>query len=139
MTRIHIPRGLPASGKSTLARRLAATTGAVHVELDAIKRQVWPDVPTAYDPYSGPGLAVQEAFELEVAVLLAAGRDVVADRTSLNPEGLRRLERLAPSARFVIHDLRGQLLADCIRRDAARPAATRVGPDSIRALHHRWL
>lgn len=136
MTVIHAPRGLPGSGKSTLARQLAAT-GAAHIELDAIKRRVWPNVPTLYDPYSGPGLAVQEAFEQEIAAHLAAGRDVIADRTNLNTEGLRRLDRLG--ARLVIHDLRGVRLADCLARDAARPPATRIGADGIRNLHHRWL
>lgn len=136
MTVIHTPRGLPGSGKSTLARRITAT-GAVHVELDVIKRRVWPNVPTLYDPYSGPGLQVQEAFEAEIAAHLAAGRDVICDRTNLNPEGLRRLERLG--ARLVIHDLRGVRLADCIRRDAARPPHARIGAAGIRNLHRRWL
>lgn len=133
---LHLPRGLPASGKSTLARRLAAT-GAAHVALDAHRRRVWPDCPPSWDPYAGRGLAVQVAFEAEVAALLAAGRDVVADRTNLNGEGLRRLEALG--ARLVIHDLRGMPLADCLARDAARPPADRVGEDGIRALHRRWL
>lgn len=137
MTAVHVPRGLPGSGKSTLSRLIAATTGAVHVELDAHRRRLWPACPPSWDPYRGPGLAVQEAFEAEVAGWLAAGRDVVADRTSLNPEGLRRLERLG--GRLVIHDLRGVRLADCLARDAARPRPQRVGPDGIRALHHRWL
>ena len=38
--RLHLPRGLPGSGKSTVARRLASQ-GAVHVELDAFKRRLW--------------------------------------------------------------------------------------------------
>lgn len=137
MNTIHAPRGLPAAGKSTLARRLAAATGAVHVELDVIKLRVWPDVPHIYDPYSWPGLAVQQAFEAEVSAHLAAGRDVIADRTNLNCEGLRRLERLG--GRLVIYDLRGARLADCVARDAARPPRTRIGVDGIRELHRRWL
>jgi predicted kinase len=133
---LHLPRGLPASGKTTLARRLAAQ-GAAHVALDAHRRRVWPDCPPSWDPYSGRGLAVQAAFEAEVAGWLAAGRDVVADRTNLNGEGLRRLEALG--GRLVIHDLRHVRLADCLARDAARPPADRVGEDGIRALHRRWL
>jgi predicted kinase len=132
----HVIRGLQASGKSTLARRLAVA-GAVHVELDEVRRRVWPDCPRSWDPYSGPGLRVQETYEAAVARQLAAGRDVVIDRTNLNPEGLRRLERLG--ARLVIHDLRHVPLADCIARDAARPAATRVGEAAIRATWDRWL
>lgn len=135
---LHLPRGLPGCGKSTLARKLAAT-GAVHVELDAHRRRVWPACPRSWDPYTGPGLAVQVAFEAEIAELLAAGRDVVADRTNLHPEGIRRLQQLAPQARLVVHDLRGVPLGACIARDAARPWRERVGESEIRALAERWL
>lgn len=133
---LHIPRGLPGAGKTTLARRLAAA-GAVHVELDAHRRRLWPDCPPSWDPYRGRGMAVQAAFEAEVVGWLAAGRDVVADRTNLAVEGLRRLERLG--GRLMIHDLRGIPVADCLARDAARPGGERVGPDGIHALHHQWL
>ena len=134
---IHAPRGLPGSGKTELSRLIAAATGAVHVELDAHRRRIWPNCPPSWDPYSGPGLIVQTSYEQEIAALLAAGRDVVADRTNLHPEGLRRIERLG--GRLVIHDLRRVPLADCLARDATRPHPQRVGPDGIRALNHRWL
>jgi len=132
----HVIRGLQASGKTTLSLLLAAQ-GAVHMPLDEVRRRVWPSCPRSWDPYSGPGLRVQVAFEAAVAVELAAGRDVVIDRTNLNVEGLRRLERLG--ARLVIHDLREVSLGDCIARDAARPAATRVGEAAIRVSWDRWL
>ncbi|MCZ4513510.1 AAA family ATPase, partial [Streptomyces sp. ActVer] len=134
--RLHAPRGLPGAGKSTLARRLAAA-GAAHVELDVHRRRLWPDCPPSWDPYRGPGVAVQAAFEAEIAGWLAAGRDVVADRTNLHPRGLHRLERLG--ARLVIYDLRDVPLADCVARDAARPPRDRIGGDAIRALAGRWL
>ena len=69
--------------------------------------------------------------------MIICGSFVIADRTNLNTEGLRRLEALG--ARLVIHDLRNVRLADCLARDAARPSATRVGADGIRALANRWL
>lgn len=134
---IHAPRGLPAAGKSTLAHHLATRTGAVHVELDTHRHRIWPDCPPSWDPYHGRGLAVQRAFEEEITAHLAAGRDVIADRTNLAIEGLRRLERLG--GRLVIHDLRHIPLTDCLNRDANRPASQRVGPDGIHALHQRWI
>lgn len=138
MPRLHLPVGLPGSGKSTVSRALAAR-GAAHVELDAHRRRVWPDCPPSWDPYAGRGLLVQEAFEAEIAGLLAAGRDVVADRTNLHPEGIRRLQLLAPQARLTVHELSGVPLAVCIARDAARPVAVRVGELGIRLLWARWL
>ncbi|ARX81581.1 hypothetical protein SMD44_00979 [Streptomyces alboflavus] len=111
----------------------------VHVELDVVRRRVWPGCPPSWDPYSGEGLAVQVAFEAAVVAGLAAGRDVVADRTSLNPEGIRRLKRLAPHAQIVMHSLVHVPLTVCIERDAVRPIGERVGKEGIWALHDRWI
>lgn len=135
---LHLPRGLPGSGKTTLARRLAEA-GVVHIELDVIRRRVWPQCPPSWDPYSGEGLAVQAAFEAAVLAELAAGRDVCADRTNLDGRAAARLRLLAPHARVVVHDLRHVPLEVCIARDAARPVATRVGEAGIRELWGRWL
>lgn len=136
---IHAPRGLQASGKSTLSRRIADATGAVHVDLDAIRRRVWPDCPPVWDPHSGPGLRVQAAFEADVAAVLASGRDVIVDRTNVDPCDLARLRVIAPHARLLIHDLTAVPLAACIARDAVRPDAAQVGEDGIRALYQRWI
>lgn len=130
--------GSPGSGKSALARGFAAG-GAVHVELDVFKRRLWPDVPSLYDPYSGRGLEVHLAWEAAVVAALVAGRDVVADRTHLDPRARERLELLAPWARAVVHDLTGVPLGECIRRDAGRPVGERVGEAGIRELWGRWL
>lgn len=136
---LHIPRGLPGCGKSTLARRLAAG-GAAHVELDVFKRRLWPGCPVLYDPYAGRGLTVHLAWEAEVLRHLAADRDVVADRTHLDPRAADRLRRLAPDARVIVHDMTAVPLAVCIARDAGRrDPLTRIGEPGIRALHDRWI
>lgn len=135
---LHLPRGLPGSGKSTLAGCLAVQ-GAAHVELDVLRRRVWPGCPRSWDPYTGEGLRVQTAFEAEVVRLLPAGRDVVADRTHLDPRSAWRLRALAPWASAVVHDLTGVPLEVCLARDARRPVGERVGEAAIRELYERWL
>lgn len=138
MPRLHLPVGLPGSGKSTLARELAAA-GAVHVELDVFKRRLWPDCPPLYDPYAGRGLAVHLAWEAQVLAQLAAGRDVVADRTNLDPRAARRLLAAAPHVRLVVHDLRQVPVGVCVARDGVRPVGERVGEAGIRDLWLRWI
>jgi len=135
----HAPMGLQGSGKTTLSRQLAAATGAVHIDLDPIRRRVWPDCPASWDPHAGRGLVVQRAFEAAVVEQLASGRDVIVDRTNLDPRDIGRLRVIAPDARLIVHDLRHVPLELCIARDAARPRPQRVGEDGIRQLHQRWL
>jgi hypothetical protein len=36
--------GLPGAGKTTLAKRLAPTLGAVHFNADAVRANLWPDL-----------------------------------------------------------------------------------------------
>jgi hypothetical protein len=132
---IHLPRGLPASGKSTLARRLAAPVPPMSPSTSTVA--VCGRTARRRGTRIGPGAGGAGRVRGGGGRASGAGRDVVADRTSLNPEGLRRLEALG--GRLVIHDLRHVRLADCLARDAARPPADRVGEDGIRALHRRWL
>jgi hypothetical protein len=89
MTRLLITRGLPASGKTTLARRA----------------------------------------------------DVIVDDTNLRTTAVREWAQLAARFRatFEVHDLTEVPLAECIRRDAARPDGERVGEQTIRRMHDRYL
>jgi predicted kinase len=45
MPKLTLIRGLPGSGKSTMARKIAIDTGALHVEAD-----MWVDYSRRYDP-----------------------------------------------------------------------------------------
>jgi hypothetical protein len=83
MTRLLITRGLPASGKTTFARKLQPRVVRVNRE--------W------------ARLAARFRATLEV------------------------------------HDLTEVPLAECLRRDAARPAGERVGERTIRRMHDRYL
>lgn len=137
---VHVIQGLQGAGKSTLARELAATSGAVHVELDAVRRRVWPDAPREWDPYRGRGLTVQRAFEDELLAWVLAGRDVISDRTNLTAVGRARLELLlAGAADIVEHSLLHVPVETCIARDAARSPETRVGADVITRTYWRYL
>lgn len=81
--------GLPGSGKTTLARELAAEIGAVHVRIDTIEAAL---VSSGVVAAAGGWEAVPEAgYRVAYAVtrdLLLAGHDVVAD--SVNPLAITR-------------------------------------------------
>jgi predicted kinase len=83
--------GLPGSGKSTFARRLAPATGAVLVESDALRRRL----------FRRPTHAPRENAALFAAVhaamdeLLADGVPVVLDATNLTASERRPLRAIA--------------------------------------------
>lgn len=127
---IHVMSGLPASGKSTLAREL----GVPRFNLDEYRAMLG---------FTGEGwsrdrehLAVTAMLEGALAVA-RQGSDIVLDNTHLN----RRLPRLykdnfilLPDARFEVHDLTDVPIEECVRRDVRRIGSAYVGEDVIRKL-----
>ena len=83
--------GLPGTGKSYVARKLAEKLPFAILQTDAVRKAVFPH-PT-YEP-SESGLVYQVCHEL-MARLLAQGVRVVFDATNLSESGRRVLYRIA--------------------------------------------
>ncbi|MGN9779559.1 phosphatase domain-containing protein [Micromonospora sp. H33] len=135
MARLIATRGLPASGKTTFARKLQPSV--VRVNRDDLRRML-----------HGERLFTQRAEwqvtlvqRAQVEALLRAGADVCVDDTNLRSRTLRDWADLAAryGAEFEVHDFTDVPLEECLRRDAARPEADRVGEAAIRRLHERYL
>ncbi|MFI7573631.1 AAA family ATPase [Micromonospora sp. NPDC049497] len=135
MTRLIATRGLPASGKTTFARTLQPSV--VRVNRDDLRRML-----------HGERLFTQRAEwhvtlvqRAQVETLLRAGADVCVDDTNLRSRTLRDWADLAAQhgAEFEVHDFTDVPLEECLRRDAARAEADRVGEAAIRRLHERYL
>jgi predicted kinase len=135
MARLIITRGLPASGKTTFARKLQP--GVVRVNRDDLRRMLhgarlftqWAE---------GQVTTVQRA---QVEALLRAKADVCVDDTNLRSKTVREWAELAArlGAAFEVHDFTDVPLEECLRRDAERPEGDRVGEDAIRRMHERYL
>ena len=83
--------GPPASGKSTLARRLAARLPAAVVQSDAVRKDLFPS--PSYSPEEHRQVfAVAHA---RLATLLRAGRHVVFDATNLEQSARQALAAAA--------------------------------------------
>ncbi|MET0422741.1 MAG: AAA family ATPase [Actinoplanes sp.] len=135
MTRLLITRGLPASGKTTFARKLQP--GVVRVNRDDLRRML-----------HGQRLFTQwaegqvtHAQRAAVEALLRAHTDVIVDDTNLRGKTVREWAELAARfhATFEVHDFTDVSLDECIRRDAERSEDDRVGEDAIRRMHQRYL
>lgn len=108
--------GVPGSGKTTLAGRLCERLGAVHVESDAIRRQLFPE--PAYTPAEhGAVFARAEALAADA---LGEGKVVVVDATNLARRDRRRFLRLGERAGGVVA-VRVTAPEEVVRRRLARP------------------
>jgi predicted kinase len=135
MSRLLITRGLPASGKTTFARKLQPNV--VRINRDDLRLMLhgqrlftqWAE---------GQVTRTQRAA---VEALLRAHADVIVDDTNLRAKTVREWAELAArfGATFEVHDFTDVPLAECIRRDLDRPEADRVGEDAIRRMHSRYL
>ncbi|MFE0188505.1 AAA family ATPase [Streptomyces sp. NPDC058989] len=133
MPEVHVMTGLPASGKTTAARRLQAESeGRMRrVNLDDLRTML--DIPAperrSY-AHEQTVLAIQDAA---VRAAVDDGFDVVVDNTHLTPHIPKRLKAaVAGQAAFVVHDFTDVPVEECIRRDAERDRT--AGEDIIRLL-----
>lgn len=135
MTRLLITRGLPASGKTTFARKLQPQV--VRVNRDDLRRML-----------HGRRLFTQwaegqitRAQRAAVEALLRAHTDVIVDDTNLRAKTVREWAELAARfhATFEVHDFTDVPLEECLRRDAGRDEEDRVGEEGILRMHQRYL
>ena len=119
--------GLAGTGKSTLARELAATTGFVLLATDEIrKRGPAPDAAGLYTPAARA--RVYETLVAEAEMALASGRGVVADATFLRAADRGRLAAAARRERrpYVFVECRAPetiVHARLLRRETERPVS----------------
>jgi predicted kinase len=135
MTRLLITRGLPASGKTTFARKLQPRV--VRVNRDDLRRMLHGE--RLYAQWSEG--QVTHAQRSSVKALLRAHTDVIVDDTNLRAKTCREWAELAArcGALFEVHDFTDVPLEECIRRDTERPADDQVGEAAIRKMHARYL
>jgi len=135
MTRLLITRGLPASGKTTFARKLQPRV--VRVNRDDLRRMLHGE--RLYTQWAEG--QVTHAQRAMVEALLRAHADVIVDDTNLRNKTVREWAELAArlGAQFEVHDFTDVPLEECIRRDVSRPAGDQVGEEAIRRMHARYL
>ncbi|WIM95625.1 AAA family ATPase [Actinoplanes oblitus] len=135
MTRLLITRGLPASGKTTFARKLQP--GVVRVNRDDLRRMLHGE--RLFTQWAEA--QVTHAQRATVEALLRARASVVVDDTNLRAKVVREWAEMAArfGASFEVHDFTDVPLAECLRRDADRPEGDRVGEGAIRRMHERYL
>lgn len=141
MPTLHVTRGFPASGKTTWAEALCATSATVNINRDDIRRQLGIGQ-HGTDAQEDGVTAVQSAL---FTAAVDNGSDIVLSDTNLRPRRLRPLLTRAVAAGYSVkvHDFRPEL-HELLRRNAAREDARRVPEAVIRDLwsrfpYRRWM
>lgn len=135
MNTLTCMRGLPGSGKSTVARSM----DAVRTNRDDLRQSI----------FGGEGILSREKEDLitqiqqkTVSEALSAGFDVVVDDMHLRPKYLKQWNEIANEhgAVFKIYEM-GTSLEECIDRDGIRLACGEryVGEDVIRSIAARQM
>jgi predicted kinase len=149
--RLILLNGMPAVGKTTLARRYADDHPmSLVVDLDVVRRQLgrWRDQPTT------AGLHARALSLALAAAHLADGFDVVLPQFLARPQFIEQAERVATDAgaqffEFVLVDDRDTLFARFAARSAAAAEPAHVdaawliersgGQNALAAMHDRLL
>lgn len=144
MTQLILTRGLPASGKSTWARKLVEeNTNIVRLNRDDFRQMLFGK---AVLDTTGEAM-VTAAQHGAVDNALAAGFNVVVDDTNFFARGVKALMLIARKhdAKIVFQDFTHVSLEECLRRDEKRRLegnsnlSQAVGEQVIRGMHDRYI
>lgn len=147
MTQLIVTRGLPASGKTTRAKKWVAESPETRfrVNRDDLRAmahdgtfiaQTSAPVDGGNDrsltQHEGTEKAIVLARDAVIKTMLARGIDVVVDETCLKSRALRELRDLAQRAKvdFEIWDMTDVPVYECLRRNAMRLGSAKV-PDAV--------
>lgn len=142
MAKLWITRGLPASGKTSWARKQLAARPrgeVVRLSRDDLRRM------GLDDEYGKPEYAAEQRIsamrDASLAALLTAGCDVIVDDTNLRAKYVRSLMEIAQraGATWEVVDFLDVPVDECVRRDSTRTGREQVGEAVIRDMHARHV
>lgn len=131
---VEIFQGLPASGKTTMARQRVEASGfrTVRVSKDDLRAMMSNG---KYDTFAEElVLAVRDAL---IVNAVAAGYDVIVDDTNIEPKHIARIRGLVGASANVIVSIFDTPLEECVQRNASRTQG-QVPETVIRKMARRW-
>ncbi len=136
MPTLYFTIGLPGSGKSTTARKMAAESNGTVLEVTKDDLRLHPDAPKDRRRQERWVLARRDEI---VAKALSAGFSIVVHDTNFNPIHRTTLESAAAKhgADFVVLDFTHVDVDECIRRDSLRENP--VGAKVILGMWRQYL
>jgi hypothetical protein len=125
---LAVMMGLPGTGKTFIARRLAARTGAFHLLSDSIRKQLLgiPVTERRWEGYNkgiyrgNIGKKTYDEMFRRAGVFLGAGQSVILDATFLHPESRERARETARRAGVGVRFLLAECPEPTVRRRLVR-------------------
>jgi len=145
---LYIPKGLPASGKSTWARTKIEEEDNIYiVSRDSIREMLVGNYGNFPFGHSELEQVVTEGVLEMTTLLLSLDYSVILDETNLNQGRLSKLineitkdlEVVNPTSEFTVEhiDFTDVPLEECIKRDEERERT--VGRHVIKGMHKKYL
>lgn len=136
MSKLYLLCGIPGSGKSTWVRAHAKETNGLVVSRDAIRFSFLDEG----DDYFAWEDQVWRIFIERINAYLAAGRDVYADATHLNPKSRTKLLSKLNLKDVDIYPVVFMVpLMTCIERNMNRTDRARVPNDVIKRMNESFI
>jgi predicted kinase len=132
--RVILTKGLPASGKTTWARRVLAKSPGGYKRVNKDELRLMLDGGT-WSPANER--FVEAARDQLIVAALDAGKHVIVDDTNLDPRHEAHIRGLVEGRAEVVVEEFDVPLTECIRRDAARTQP--VGERVIRQMYRDFL
>jgi len=140
--KVYILKGLPASGKSTIAQEMikdAQPNSIKRINKDLLREMF------DFGAHTGKSEGfIILARNLLIDLALSEGMSVIVDDTNLNPVHETAIRNLvsnrnrttAESTQVIVHEVHATV-EDCIARDLKRPNS--VGEKVIKHMYNQWL
>lgn len=139
MPTLTIMRGLPASGKTTEARKLVEK-GAVRINKDDLRAMMHNEWTRKNEKDT------LKARDMIIRGLISEGKDIVVDDTNFAPEHIETIQEIVDSFNELLEDKYKVVIKDidtpleeCIRRDANRTGKAHVGKKVIIGMYQKYL
>jgi len=135
MKKVLLFRGSPASGKTTIARKVAARIGAKRIETDAIKSMFGDFAKIEWKRVIKDSLLTYQCSALLLNHLLEQEKNIVIEGLFLTRPPIKELERIAKkhSALFYVFSLTADESV-LLSRDKTRRFSVKGGKKALRTL-----
>lgn len=134
MSKLIVMRGLPASGKSTIAQgRMVNDGNTIRVNKDLLRKMLH------FNKFNGKNEQItRDASRELVKFFIGQGKNVIVDDTNLNPGVFQSWKDLAKElkAKFEVMDLTDVPVQECVMRDLGRDDS--VGGPVIKNMALRY-